>query len=210
MPWREGACLLATVAALGSASPARARSRDFSAPPEVVEPPQPRAGLYLSFGVGADFQSARWHEPNPILHGASDAVGLRLGGRVGVVIRERTLLFAAVDGRGPLVPPVAGLYIGAVGLGASLFPRRDGPWHLDVVIHRGWGTKASFDLVAYTPPPVRRFDEVWLAEVGLGHTTRRGHADRGWSLALQGGLLRATASTGWLAAVTATYAWSRS
>ena len=40
------------------------------------------------------------------------------------------------------------------------------------------------------PPPVVDFDHIWVASVGVGHVDRRDRLDRGWTLAVESGLLR--------------------
>lgn len=187
-----------------------ARSRDFSAPPEVVEPALPRSGpVFVSFGIGFDFLSGAWRETETGRRQQTASGGFDLRARFGTVVRQRVVLFLDAQARAPVVPPIFDLYLAGVGAGAMVFLSARDPWHLDLALRRSWAGVSTLCCSDEISPPVESF-QIWLAELGLGYVSRAGHSDAGWTLSLLSGLIRSSGVSGWMVGSALTYAWSRS
>jgi hypothetical protein len=173
------------------------------------EAPLPRSGpAYVAFGVGANFLSASWHDQghDEDLHRQGGDLCAHLA--VGPAIAERLALF--VDGQVclPVAPPFQAVSFVAVGGGATFFLQRDGNWHLDLAIRKAWAGASTNATVGADPPRVTSFGS-WVVELGVGRVRRSERIDRGWTVSLLGGLLRAPRlSDGWMAGASAGYAWS--
>jgi hypothetical protein len=202
---RCAACLL--VAAAIQARVASAQTSTEPTPATQITPP--RSGpLFLSLGVGADYLYGRWHDDN--LNDTRDRqnAGLALHAAIGAVIAARGAVFFDGQVRVPFAPPLSGLSIAAIGVGGTVFLGQSGHWHADAAIRRAWIGGEDSQLLR-VPAPVTTFSGSWLAEIGGGYATRRGRWDRGPTLSLLGGQLRADRASGWLLGIEIMYAWSR-
>ncbi len=206
------AWLWGSVVATLLVQPAQARMRDPAAETEPDEAPLPRSGpLSISFGLGAEYLYARWHELYPrtkITEASNGGPAIQL--RFGVPIRERVALFIQGDlsllvlrGDNTVWLATAGL-----GLGATVF-LPDNPWVLELGMRRGVAGLVTDSGVQTSTPPVTTINGVWFAEIGLGRATRSGRVDSGPALSLFGGVMNPDGSSGWGIGTSLLYRWSR-
>jgi hypothetical protein len=77
------------------------------------------------------------------------------------------------------------------------------------VVRKAWAGMSTNSGVLLIPPLVTNFHDSWFFELGAGRARRSERVDRGWTLSLLGGLVRAPrVSGGWMAGVGLGYAWS--
>jgi len=127
------------------------------------------------------------------------------------VVREGLAIFTEGYATAPVLLPLTGLEEAGVGIGSTWFIRADGPWHLDFAARRAWAHRAEFAStgIGLRPPAVEMLSEIWFAEVGIGHASRSGHSEGGWTLATSGGLVNPAGSSGWGLGLSLSYFWSR-
>jgi hypothetical protein len=185
-----------------------ARSRDFSAPPEVHEAPAPRGqGLYLSADLGLDGLVAHWRElalDRPV---TETSVGFVLEGRIGVEVVPGVAAFLDARLRAPIVVPVFGLYAAEAGIGGSAILGIHSEWHADLALRHAWAKDATF--CCRSQPDTGAFNHIWMVEVGFGPADRRGRVDRGWTLSLLGGIISSASASGWMVGLGIARFWSR-
>ncbi len=202
-------CAIGLILTIGLQSVGLARSRDFSAPPEVHEAAAARrVGPYLSADLGFDGLLARWRETQLRRPGDDVSAGFAVGGRIGIEVVPGAAVFVDARARAPLSFPVFGLYMAEAGIGGTTFLGANSDWRADLVLRHGWAHEAA--PCCLSPPAINSFNHIWTGEVGFGAIDRRGQVDRGWTFSLLGGIIRSDGVSGWMMGLGVVHTWSRS
>jgi hypothetical protein len=155
----------------------------------------------LEARMGFNYTQAGWASgSSDVFPSATGAIGPEFRLRGGGLVRPRLVLLAELAASSPLL--IDGIAMIGLGVGGRWYGGAEGTFHVDAGVRRAWGYRYGIGTTGLT------IREIWLLEVGVGSVARAGRVDRGWSVALFGGVVPKATGHGHAAGVSLTHGWS--